>query len=217
MAIVYQIVCSLFIVAALVYFLMKNKPTETGASRAQVILAGFQVVLCGWFYALCISDILDINVNFSYVRAILNTLYAIAFLGITVYTLFTKHRKKDKDLKGVIFTYIVLIGVQCFVFPYGKESEILRIFEAAEGAVVFGLLIAVLTRLREENFCRKSLFAATILELIVAIENVTQPIAEITGDFLLVDIPLNYASLFMRPVLLASLTLAYRVWLDGRK
>ena len=52
------------------------------------------------------------------------------------------------------------------------------------------------------------------------------PILAITGqvprsvlykeDFQAVDIPLNHAALFMRPVLFASLALAYRFWLERR-
>ena len=55
------------------------------------------------------------------------------------------------------------------------------------------------------------------LLIIVAIENVAVPMSSITDDFQLVDIPLNYASLFMRPVLFASLTLTYSVWRDSKK
>lgn len=93
----------------------------------------------------------------------------------------------------------------------------MRIFGALEGAVVYGLLIAILIKLDDEKFCQKSLFAATVLELAVAVENVIVPFATITEDFQTIDIPLNYAALFMRPVLMASLALTYRVWLDRKK
>ncbi|MCR5591008.1 MAG: hypothetical protein K6F73_05690 [Lachnospiraceae bacterium] len=65
-----------------------------------------------------------------------------------------------------------------------------------------------------EWFCRISLAATTVLELIVAIETVIVPLSSITDDFQLIDIPLNYSALFMRPILFASLTLTYRAWLD---
>ena len=55
-----------------------------------------------------------------------------------------------------------------------------------------------------------------VLELLIAIGNVVVPFSSITDDFQPVDIPLNYAALFMRPVLFASLTLSYRVWLNRR-
>ena len=163
------------------------------------------------------SDVLDINVNFSYVRLVLNLFYGIAFLSVSIYTLFMKYRKNDRDLKLVVVSYILLIGLQCFVFPYGTGNEILRIFEAVEGAVVFGLLVAVFIRISDEKFCQSILFIATVLELAVAVENVIVPFSNITDDIQLIDIPLNYMSLFMRPVLFASLALIYRVWIDGRK
>lgn len=217
MSVAFQIVCALLLIAALVFFLIRSRSSGTGASKGQLLLSGFQLLLCGWFFALCMSDILDINVNFSYVRVVLNLFYGIAFLSVSIYTLFMKYRKNDRDLKLVVVSYILLIGLQCFVFPYGTENELLRIFEAIEGAVVFGLLIAVIIKLLDEKFCQRSLFIATVLELAVAVENVIVPFSNITDDAQLIDIPLNYMSLFMRPVLLASLALIYRVWMDGRK
>ena len=217
MSVAFQIICALLLIAALVFFLIRSRSSGTGASKGQLLLSGFQILLCGWFFALCMSDILDINVNFSYVRVVLNLFYGIAFLSVSIYTLFMKYRKNDRDLKLVVVSYILLIGLQCFVFPYGTENELLRIFEAIEGAVVFGLLIAVIIKLLDEKFCQRSLFIATVLELAVAVENVIVPFSNITDDAQLIDIPLNYMSLFMRPVLLASLALIYRVWMDGRK
>ena len=43
------------------------------------------------------------------------------------------------------------------------------------------------------------------------------PFSTITDDFQLLDIPLNYAALFMRPVLFATLALIYQVRLDKKK
>ena len=217
MAAALQIICSIFIIGALIFFLKKNDRSRTGASKGQIILAGAQVLICGWFFALCISDVLDLAVNFSYVRVTVNIFYWLAFLSIGIYTLFNKHRNNDKDLKAVIFSFILLMGVQCFVFPYETEIEFWRIFESVEGAVVFGLLIAVLIKTDDERFCRRSLLTATILEFIVAIENVAAPASSIIDDFQTVDIPLNYAALFMRPFLFASLTLVYRVWCDKKR
>lgn len=198
-------------------FLNESRSSGTGATKGQLLLAGFQFLLCGWFFALCLSDVLDITVSFSYVRLVLNIFYGIAFLAVSIYTLLMKYRKNVRDLKLVLITYILLIGLQCSVFPYGTENELLRIFEAVEGAVVFGLLIAVLIRISDEKFCQRSLFIATILELAVAAEKTIVPFSTITDDIQLIDIPLNYAALFMRPVLFASLALIYRVWMDGRK
>ena len=217
MAVLFQVVCTILIIVALIFFIRKNDRSVTGASKAQMFLAGFQIVLCGWFFALCLSDVLDVGVNFSPVRFILNVIYGIAFMAISIYTLFNKYKRDDKYLKTVIGAFILLFGVQCFVFPYETEQELLRIFGALEGAVVYGLLIAILIKLDDEKFCQKSLFAATVLELAVAVENVIVPFATITEDFQTIDIPLNYAALFMRPVLMASLALTYRVWLDRKK
>ncbi|MBQ7582603.1 MAG: hypothetical protein IJU25_07265 [Lachnospiraceae bacterium] len=213
--VVLQVVCSLLIIAALVVFLKKNPRSKNGASKGQFFLAGFQVVLCGCFFALCLSDVLDIAVNFNHVRVILDLFYAAAFFMLGIYVIFTKHNKNDKDLKAVIISFIALTGMQCFVFPYETEYEALRIFESLEGAIVFGLLIVVLVELHDIKFCRWSLLIATCLELIVAIENTILPFAQITDDFQLIDIPLNYSALYMRPILFASLALTYRVWADG--
>jgi len=212
----FQIICSVFIIAALIFFLRKNTRAKTGAKVGQLVLAAFQILLCGWFFSLCLSDVLDIGVSFSYVKLVLNTFYGIAFFAISAYTLFSSHGKDGNGLKAVLVSYILLIGTQCFVFPYGTENEFLRIFEAIEGAAVFALLIMVLIKLKDEKFCQAGLFIATVLELAVSIENVIVPFSNITDDIQTVDIPLNYAALFMRPVLLASLALAYRVWLDRK-
>ena len=217
MAVLFQVVGTILIIVAVIFFIRKNDRSVTGASKAQMFLAGFQIVLCGWFFALCLSDVLDVGVNFSPVRFILNVIYGIAFSAISIYTLFNKYKRDGKYLKTVIGAFILLFGVQCFVFPYETEQELLRIFGALEGAVVYGLLIAILIKLDDEKFCQKSLFAATVLELAVAVENVIVPFATITEDFQTIDIPLNYAALFMRPVLMASLALTYRVWLDRKK
>lgn len=139
-------------------FLNKSRSSGTGATKGQLLLAGFQFLLCGWFFALCLSDVLDITVSFSYVRLVLNIFYGIAFFAVSIHTLLMKYRKNVRDLKLVLITYILLIGLQCFVFPYDTENELLRIFKAVEGAVVFGLLIAVLIRISDEKFCQRSLF-----------------------------------------------------------
>jgi hypothetical protein len=41
--------------------------------------------------------------------------------------------------------------------------------------------------------------------------------ASITEDIQIIDIPMNYAALYMRPVIAGSLALVYRIWLDLRK
>lgn len=123
MSVAFQIVCALLLIAALVFFLIRSRSSGTGASKGQLLLSGFQILLCGWFFALCMSDILDINVNFSYVRVVLNLFYGIAFLSVSIYTLFMKYRKNDRDLKLVVVSYILLIGLQCFVFRTGPRMN----------------------------------------------------------------------------------------------
>ena len=216
MAVVLQVVCVLFIFAAVIVFARQNSRARTGSSRLQMALALYQVVLCGWFFGLCVSDILDINANFSYVRFAVNVFYALAFSAVAVYTFVCKNKGEDRHFRGVIWSFIALTAVQCFVFPYETENEIMRIIEAAEGAAVFGFLIALLLRLENGAFCRKILLTAVILELFIAVENLLMPFASITEDFQIVDIPLNYAALFMRPVLFASLALLYQVRLDKK-
>ena len=216
MAVVLQVVCVLFVLAAGIVFARKNSAARTGGSKLQMALALFQVILFGWFFALCVSDILDIKVNFSYVRFVVNIFYVLAFLAVTIYTFIYKNKGEDRYFRCMVWAFIALTSVQCFVFPYETENEIMRVVEAAEGAVVFGFLIALLFKLDNGAFCKRILLTAVILELFIAVENLIMPFASITDDFQIVDIPLNYAALFMRPVLFASLALLYQVRLDKK-
>ncbi len=211
-----QIICAALIIAAVVFFIVRNRKAQFGATTGQMILSVIQIILCGWFFALCISDILDIPVSFSPERLILMIVYALAFLALTIFTLFTQHKESSIHLRLVFFAVILLIAVQCFVFPYGTEDIVRRIFEILEGAVVFGLLVAFIFKMEDASFTGSGLVIATILEFIVAAANAFIPFASITADLQPVDVPLNYAALFMRPVLFASLTLSYRVWLNRR-
>ena len=216
MAIALQIVCVLFIVAAVIVFARMNNRARTGSTKLQMALALYQVVLCGWFFALCVSDILDISVNFSYVRFVVNVFYGLAFFAVMVYTFVYKNRGEDRYYRCMVWSLIALTAIQCFVFPYETENEIMRIIEAVEGAVVFGFLIALLFKLESIAFCKKILLTSVVLEFFIAVENVIMPFASITDDFQIVDIPLNYAALFMRPVLFSSLALLYQVRLDKK-
>ena len=215
-AIVLQVVCVLAIIAAVALFI-RGRGEHYGKARAwHVALAVYQIVLCGWFFALCISDFLDIGVSFSLERLVVDAFYIIAFLAISTYALFSKPKGEAGHLRSVVWAYLALIIVQCFVFPYGTEDRLLQVFENVEGAVVVGLLFAFLLRMEDASFGQACLLAAVILEMAVAVENVLVPFSAITNDIQFVDIPLNHAALFMRPVLFASLALAYRVWLDRR-
>ena len=214
MGVVFQVVCAVLIVLAVLFYLYRNK--KSPATKGQLALAVFQIALCGYFFSLCLSDVLDIRVNFSAVRVVLDCFYDLAFLMLTTYTLFFNDRENDNWFRAVIWSGILLIAVQCFVYPYGAESEALRIIEALEGAAVFGLLIVFSMRPREAAFGQKCLAAIILMELADAIVNVIVPIASVTQDFQAIDIILNYQALFMRTVFFASLALAYRIWLDRR-
>ena len=216
-AVFLQVVCVLVIIAAVALFVRGSRDTYGKAKAGQIALAAFQIVLCGWFFALCVSDFLDLEVNFSLERVVLDVFYIIAFLAIFIYVLFFDRKKEPAHLKVVVWAYLALIVVQCFVFPYGTEDRLLQVFEDVEGAVVVGLLVAFLLRMEDASFGQVCLFIILVLEMVVAVENVTVPFSTIVDDFQAIDIPLNYASLFMRPALFASLALAYRVWLDHRK
>ena len=216
-AVVLQVVCVLVIIAAVAFFVRGSREGYGEAKAWQIALAGFQLVLCGWFFALCVSDFLDVEVNFSLERLVVDVFYLIAFLAIYIYVLFFDRRRESVHLKVVVWAYLALIVVQCFVFPYGTEGRLLQVFEDVEGAVVVGLLVAFMLRMDDAPFGQVCLIAVVALELVVAVENVAIPFSTIVGDFQAVDIPLNYAALFMRPVLFGSLALAYRVWLDHRR
>lgn len=213
----YQAVCALLIVAAAILFMRQNSTVRAGGTKAQTGLALFQVALFGWFFALCVSDILDIGVNFSYVRLVVNAFYALAFTSVAVYTFAYKCKGDDRYFRCVVWTCIALIAVQCFVFPYDTDRESIRIMNALEGAGIFGLLFLLLFRLENGALSQKILIAAVALEFVTAAGNVIFPTASITDDFQAVDIPLNYASLFMRPVLFATLALLNQVRLDTKR
>ena len=50
----------LVIIAAVVFFVRGSREGYSKAKGWQIALAAFQIVLCGWFFALCVSDYLDV-------------------------------------------------------------------------------------------------------------------------------------------------------------
>ncbi len=216
MEIAFQIVGAILIIGAVLLFL-KQSSRNTMLTKGQRALAAFQIALGGGFFALCLSDILDIKVSFSAVRAFLNVFYALAFFSLAVFALSDLQKKKQKQIRVIVCCCAALIAAQCFVFPYDAENEFLRICEAVEGIAVFTMLVLLATRINDEKYGQIALAVIVLLELAVAVLNTVIPMASITEDIQSIDIPMNYAALYMRPVIFSSLALIYRIWLDLRK
>lgn len=213
MGIAFQIVSVVFIIGAVLLF-WKKASRNIVIIKVQKALAVFQIVLCGGFFALCLSDILDIKANFSAVRMFLNIFYALTFLSMTAFALSDLQKKRKKHIQMIVCFCAALITVQCFVFPYDAKTEIVRIFEAVEGIVVFAMLIMLVTKINDEKYAQSALFVIVLLELAVAVLNTVMPMSSITEDIQSIDIPMNYMALYMRPVIFSSLALIYRTWLD---
>lgn len=213
MEIAFQVVSIILIIGAVLLFWKKNSgnPVITNFQKALVV---FQIVLCGGFFALCVSDVLDIRVNFSAVRVSLNVFYALVFLSLTAFALSGLEQKKQKYMRLIVCLCAALIAMQCFVFPYDAKNEFMRICEAVEGIAVFTMLIVLATQINNEKYGQSALFVIILLEIAVAVFNTMQPMASITEDIQSIDIPMNYLALYMRPVIFASLSLIYRTWMD---
>ena len=215
MGTVFQIISVILIIGAVFMFWAKIS-NETMITKGQRALAVFQIVLCGGFFDLCLSDVLDIKVNFSSVRLFLNLFYALAYLSLTAFVLSNLDQKKEKHIRIIICCCAALIAVQCFIFPYDAQSEFMRICQAIEGIAVYTLLIILVARIDDEKYGQTSLFVIVLLELTIAVLNTALPMASITEDIQSIDIPMNYASLYMRPVIFSSTALVYRIWLDKK-
>ena len=216
MEVVFQIVSVVLIIGAVLLFL-KNSSRNIMITKLQKTLAVFQIVLCGGFFALCLSDVLDIRVSFSAVRLFLNVFYALAFLSMAAFALSDLQQKKQKHIRMVVCFCAALIAAQCFIFPYDAENEFIRICEAVEGIAVFTMLILLATKIGNEKYGQNALLVIVLLELAIAVLNTVLPMASITEDIQSIDIPMNYMALYMRPVIFSSLALIYRVWLDLHK
>ena len=213
MGIAFQIVSVILIIGAVLLF-WKRTSSNTIITKGQKALSVFQIVLCGGFFALCLSDVLDISANFSAVRFFLNIFYALTFLSLTAFALSDLQQKKQKHIQMIVSFCAALIAVQCFVFPYDAANEFIRIFEAVEGIAVFALLIILVMKINDGEYGQRVLFAVVLMELAVAVLNTALPMASITEDIQIIDIPMNYMALYMRPVIFSSLALIYRIWLD---
>lgn len=209
----FWLLCVCLIIVALIVFIVKTK-AEKKATSMQLVLASITFVLCGYFFSLCLSDFYDIRDNFSLERFVINLFCDAVFLLLVLYALFFNRKKSPVYFKTIVWTAIVFIGIQCFVFPYRVEISLMKILESIEGAAVFALLIDFVLNLKKETLGKRSMFIVVVLEFAVAIANFLFPIAAVTNDFQKSDILLNYQSLFIRPVLFSSIALSYRAWLD---
>ena len=80
-------IVSILLIAGAVFLFLRNSSRNTMITTPQKTLAFFQIVLCGSFFVLCLSDALDIRVSFSPVRLFLNLFYALTFLSLAVFAL----------------------------------------------------------------------------------------------------------------------------------
>ncbi len=215
MGIAFQVVGVILIIGA-VFLFWKMASGQAMLTKVQRALSVFQIVLCGGFFALCLSDVLDIKANFSVVRLFMNLFYALAFLSLTAFALSNLQQHKQKHIRIIVCVCAALIAVQCFVFPYDANNAFKRIFEAVEGIAVYTMLLILMTRINDEKYGQSALWVIVLLELAVAVLNTVYPMASITEDIQSVDIPMNYLSLYMRPAIFASLALIYRIWLDQK-
>ena len=216
MGILFQVASVILIVAAVLVFWRKASG-YTVITKTQKALSVFQIVLCGGFFALCLSDVLDIKANFSAVRLFLNIFYTLVFLSLTAFALSDLRQRKRKHIQMIVGFCAALIAVQCFVFPYDAKDELMRICEAIEGIAVFTLLIVLVIKIDDEKYGQRALFVIIFLELAIAVLNTAFPMASIAEDIQAIDIPMNYMSLYMRPIIVSSLALIYRIWIDLRK
>ncbi len=122
--IVFQIASILLIVGAVFLFFRKNSSDDIPVTKVQKALAAFQIILCGGFFALCLSDILDLRMNASMERVIINIFYNLVFISLTVYALSDLGRKKRIHLQIVVCACAALIAVQ-FHIPVrgGKHGQ----------------------------------------------------------------------------------------------
>ena len=120
MGIAFQIVSVILIIGAVLLF-CKRTSRNTIFTKGQKALSVFQIVLCGGFFALCLSDVLDINANFSAVRFFLNIFYALVFLSLTAFGLSGLHQKQQKH---ILPHYHTLAAAVVLDLTYGKLLEV---------------------------------------------------------------------------------------------
>ena len=57
----FQAMCVALIAAASVVYMRRNRPLRRKATRGQYMLVFFQIVLCGSYFVLCLSDYLAVR------------------------------------------------------------------------------------------------------------------------------------------------------------
>ena len=214
---VFKVVCLVLILLVLFIYLRTSKKSGEKLSKLQLIIVSVQILIAGYFFALCLSDFYAVAKNFSIERLVADIFCDIAYLLLTIYILFYNRKKEEGYFKVVIWAAISFIAVQCFVVPYRNEFSTMKIFETIEGAVVYGILIAMVLNLKKASFGKKCMLIVVVLELIVAIANILAPLKSIVEDVQTVGVSLNYQALFVRPVLFVSIALAYLFWLERHK
>ena len=214
---IFKIVSLVFILLVLFIYLLKYKKTGEKASKLQLLIALVQLIICTYFFALCVSDFFEISKHFSLERLVADIFCDIAYLLLIVYLLFYNRKEEEGYFKVVLWAAINYIGVQSFVVPYRSGISVMKIFETIEGAAVYGILIAMVLNLRKATFCKKCILIVIALEMIVSILNVFMPIKSVEVEYRSIDIFLNLQALFVRPVLFGSIALAYLAWFDRHK
>ena len=213
---IFKVISLVLILLILFIYLWKLKKSGEKVTKLQLIIASVQLVICSYFFALCVSDFFEISKHFSLERLVADIFCDIAFLVLIIYILFY-NRKEEGYFKIVLWAAINFIGVQSFVVPYRSEFSLMKIFETIEGAVVYGILIAMVLNLRSASFCKKCIFIVIALEMIISILNVFIPIKSVEVEYHSIDIFINLQALFVRPVLFGSIALAYFAWIDRHK
>ena len=138
----------------------------------------------------------------------------------------SKKKEKLVTVIAVLATAVLMIVTVAMIMIYNNGGMSEDSMYMASGVlsssmffvvIVYALLIILALHPDNTRFNNMSLAIIVLLELAVAIESSAVPMASTIEDFQAVDIPLNYAALYMRPAFFASLALAYRVWCVRRK
>ncbi len=206
----FQAMCVALIAAASVVYMRRNRPLRRKATRGQYMLVFFQIVLCGSYFVLCLSDYLAVRTGPDRARMISDAIYILMFLTLGVYSLLLSRLSSDMYIRGTLAVFAALTAAQCFVFPEEALGTAGRIAAQAGGALAAAALVAALLRIRSASFVRMCLIGIIALELGVAVWNLLSSVR------ISADEPRRYAAFFMRTALFSTLALDYRVWLDRR-